>query len=58
MSVQWQKSTFSGVAGENCIEISRAEPLLLLRESDDPTAVLWASPEGLSALIRRIKAEA
>jgi hypothetical protein len=57
MPVQWQKSTFSGVAGENCLEVTRAEPGLLLRESDDPTAVLWASPEGLSALIRRIKAE-
>ncbi|MFD5254932.1 DUF397 domain-containing protein [Streptomyces bobili] len=58
MPSPWQKSSFSGIDAEDCLEVTRAEPRLLLRESDDPTAVLWASPEGLSALIRRIKAEA
>ena len=56
MSVQWQKSTFSGVEGENCIEVARAEPHVFLRESDTPTAVLAVSPSGLLALIRQVKA--
>lgn len=58
MSVQWQKSTFSGVEGENCIEVARAEHcLLLLRESDLAEAVLTAEPIGMLALICHLKAE-
>ncbi|MFI5798340.1 DUF397 domain-containing protein [Streptomyces sp. NPDC051677] len=56
MSVQWQKSTFSGVEGENCIEVTRAEPYVFLRESDNPAAVLTLSPSGLLALICEVRA--
>ncbi|MFF3503615.1 DUF397 domain-containing protein [Streptomyces sp. NPDC003247] len=58
MSVQWQKSSFSGVEGGNCIEVAPAEPRLLLRESEAPEAVLELAPAGLLGLIRRLKAVA
>ncbi|MER5225763.1 DUF397 domain-containing protein [Streptomyces flaveus] len=57
MPVNWQKSSFSGAGGENCIEIARTAPHLLLRESDTPTDVLAMPPLGLACLIRHIKAE-
>lgn len=57
MSVQWQKSSFSGVEGGNCVEVAHAEAHLLLRESDAPTDVLAMPPLGLACLIRHIKAE-
>lgn len=58
MSLQWQKSSFSGAGGENCIEVTRGEePHLLLRESDTLTVVLALPPSGLLALIRQVKAE-
>ncbi|MHA5048792.1 DUF397 domain-containing protein [Streptomyces sp. SD15] len=57
MSTQWQKSSFSGVDAENCVELARREPHLLLRESDEPGDVLALAPGGLLALIRHFKAE-
>ncbi|WP_461068265.1 DUF397 domain-containing protein [Streptomyces pseudoechinosporeus] len=57
MSVQWQKSSFSGVEGGNCVEVARTEAHLLLRESDTPADVLAMPPLGLAGLIRHIKAE-
>ncbi|MFC4471840.1 DUF397 domain-containing protein [Streptomyces xiangluensis] len=55
--MNWQKSSFSGAGGENCIEIAHIDPHLLLRESDAPTDVLAMPPLGLACLIRHIKAE-
>ncbi|MEU9286965.1 DUF397 domain-containing protein [Streptomyces sp. NPDC048275] len=55
MSVQWQKSSFSGAGGENCVELARAEPHLFLRESDVPGEVLALTAGGLLALIRHFK---
>ncbi|MGW2231088.1 DUF397 domain-containing protein [Streptomyces formicae] len=52
MSVQWQKSTFSGAGGENCVEVTRTKSHLLLRESDDPDTVITTTPASLSALAR------
>ncbi|MGW7048745.1 DUF397 domain-containing protein [Streptomyces avermitilis] len=53
--MQWQKSSFSGVEGGNCIELARSEPHLLLRESDAPGDVIALAPGGLLALIRQCK---
>lgn len=55
MSVQWQKSSFSGVEGGNCVEVSRTGAHVHLRESDTPTDVLAMPPRGLLALIRSLK---
>ncbi|MFF1376466.1 DUF397 domain-containing protein [Streptomyces sp. NPDC058308] len=56
MSPQWQKSSFSGIDAEDCVEAAHAEGHLLLRESDTPHATLTVTPEGLAALIRTCKA--
>jgi hypothetical protein len=56
-STQWQKSSFSGVEAENCIELARTEPHLLLRESDTPGDVLTLAPQSLLDLIRHLKAK-
>ncbi|WP_322620235.1 DUF397 domain-containing protein [Streptomyces acidicola] len=55
--MQWQKSSFSGVEGGNCVEVALAQPRLLLREGDSPGKVLAMAPRGLLALIRHIKSE-
>lgn len=55
MPVNWQKSSFSGAGGENCIEVAHTDPHVLLRESDAPAAVLAMPPRGLLALIRSLK---
>lgn len=55
MPVNWQKSSFSGAGGENCVEVARTEAHLLLRESDTPANVLALPPRGLLALIRSLK---
>ncbi|MET7884341.1 DUF397 domain-containing protein [Streptomyces avermitilis] len=57
MPTQWQKSSFSGIDAENCIELARSEPHLLLRESDAPGDVIALAPGGLLALIRHCKSE-
>ena len=55
MSMQWQKSSFSGVEGGNCLELAHTTPHLLLRESETPNDVLTLTPGGLLALIRSLK---
>lgn len=54
-SLQWQKSSFSGAGGENCVEVARTEPAILLRESDDPRTAITATSAQLAALIGAIK---
>ncbi|MGW5866154.1 DUF397 domain-containing protein [Streptomyces sp. NPDC055239] len=54
--IPWQKSSFSGPGdGNECVELAAPSGSLLLRESDDPTRVLTATPEGLAALIRHVR---
>ncbi|MEU3614234.1 DUF397 domain-containing protein [Streptomyces sp. NPDC006872] len=55
MSLQWQKSSFSGVEAENCVELAHADPRLLLRESEAPTTMLTVSPLSLLALMRQVR---
>lgn len=52
MSVQWQKSSFSGAGGEECVELGREEGRILLRESDAPDTVIATTPARLNALVR------
>ncbi|WP_416976323.1 DUF397 domain-containing protein [Streptomyces sp. T028] len=56
MTVQWQKSTFSGVEGENCIELADVQGDILLREGEAPGDVLAVAPVGMLALIRYVRA--
>lgn len=51
----WQKSSFSGdQEGPNCLELAGSQGILLLRESDEPDAVITATGAGLAALIRHL----
>ncbi|MEU1120760.1 MULTISPECIES: DUF397 domain-containing protein [unclassified Streptomyces] len=52
MRTQWQKSSYSGVEAEDCVELAPHEPHAALRESDDPDAVIATTRPALSALIR------
>ncbi|MFC4505925.1 MULTISPECIES: DUF397 domain-containing protein [Streptomyces] len=52
---RWQKSSFSGVDGEDCVEVAHAAPHVLLRESDSPATVLMVPPVSLLALIRQVR---
>ncbi|MFG2785828.1 DUF397 domain-containing protein [Streptomyces prunicolor] len=50
--VEWQKSSFSGIDAENCLELAHHEGRILLRESETPGDVLALPPERLWALMR------
>jgi len=53
---QWQKSTYSGGEGTNCLYVA-ATPTgrIRLRESDDPDVIVTATPTGFRSLIAAIK---
>ncbi|MFJ9245357.1 DUF397 domain-containing protein [Streptomyces sp. NPDC101776] len=53
--MQWQKSSFSGIEGGNCLELAHHEGRILLRESDTPNMVVTAAPARLHALLLTIK---
>ncbi|MFF0745212.1 DUF397 domain-containing protein [Streptomyces sp. NPDC004111] len=54
-TLHWQKSSFSGGAEGNCLNIATApDGTLRLRESDDPSTVLTATPRQLAALLRHL----
>jgi hypothetical protein len=52
---QWQKSSFSGAGGENCVQLAHHEGEILIRESDAPGDVLALADEGLLGLIRHCR---
>ncbi|MCX5237523.1 DUF397 domain-containing protein [Streptomyces prunicolor] len=56
--ITWQKSSFSGSAETNCIEIGATPHTLALRESDSPTVVLNTDRPQLTALLRHIRTSA
>ncbi|MEO3972577.1 DUF397 domain-containing protein [Streptomyces sp. CAU 1734] len=55
-STQWQKSSFSGGGGENCVEIAREGNGVLIRESDAPGTVIATDRAKLAAFIQGVKA--
>ncbi|NUS86725.1 MAG: DUF397 domain-containing protein [Streptomyces sp.] len=52
----WKKSSFSEGEGANCIELARHDGHILIRESDDPGAVLTAAPDRLGPFLAAVKA--
>ncbi|MGN5379602.1 DUF397 domain-containing protein [Streptomyces sp. MUSC 14] len=54
--IAWQKSSFSGGGGEQCLEAAESDGRILLRESDDPDVVVTTSREKLAAFILGVKA--
>jgi hypothetical protein len=54
----WQKSTFSGGASGNCVEVAAdSAGTIHLRESDAPATVATTTPPALRALLATIKAD-
>lgn len=53
--VNWRKSTFSGHADNNCVELTCTDGKVLVRESEDPAAVLTTTPASLGTFIRAAK---
>lgn len=54
----WQKSSHSGSADNNCVELAASDTTLALRESDAPTVVLHTDRPQLTALLRHIRTTA
>lgn len=54
--IDWQKSSFSGGGGENCVEVAWRDGSIVMRESDTPGVVLATSREKLAAFILGVKA--
>ncbi|MFJ2260631.1 DUF397 domain-containing protein [Streptomyces sp. NPDC087844] len=52
---KWQRSSFSGGGGNNCIEVATTTNQVALRESDSPADVLILSRGALRSLIRRVQ---
>ncbi|MBB0245700.1 DUF397 domain-containing protein [Streptomyces alkaliphilus] len=53
----WQKSSFSGGNGADCLEVASDGSRVRLRESEEPTIVLDSSRPRLAALLDMIKEE-
>ncbi|MFG2673021.1 DUF397 domain-containing protein [Streptomyces sp. SID11233] len=54
--IEWQKSSFSGGGGEQCLEVAQHADQIMMRESDDPWAVTTISRARFAAFIRGVKA--
>ncbi|MEK8144498.1 DUF397 domain-containing protein [Streptomyces sp. M10(2022)] len=54
--IEWQKSSFSGGGGEQCVEIAEHAGEILMRESDEPGVVTTTSRSKFSAFIQGVKA--
>lgn len=55
-SIQWQKSSFSGGGGENCVEVAQHDGNIVMRESDAPGEIITTSRDKLAAFIKGVKA--
>ncbi|MCX5200266.1 DUF397 domain-containing protein [Streptomyces sp. NBC_00237] len=56
-TLHWQKSSFSGGAEGNCVNVATSpDGTLRLRESDDPATVLSATAGQLAALLKHLSA--
>ncbi|MFE7116245.1 DUF397 domain-containing protein [Streptomyces sp. NPDC057654] len=56
MELKWQKSSFSGAGGENCVEIAERGDSIMIRESDTPNAQTSTSRSKFAALIKGVRA--
>lgn len=53
---EWQRSSFCGGGGNNCIEVAAMEHNgIVVRESDRPAQILTTSQVALCALVRGVK---
>ncbi|MER7043810.1 DUF397 domain-containing protein [Streptomyces jumonjinensis] len=54
--IQWQKSSFPGGDGPECVEIAQHDGSILVRESDDPGTVVTTDRAKLAAFLQGVKA--
>lgn len=55
---EWQRSSFCGGGGNNCVEVAATDNGVAIRESDIPDEVLATGSNTLFSLIRSVKAGA
>ncbi|MEU5430449.1 DUF397 domain-containing protein [Streptomyces olivoreticuli] len=53
--INWQKSSFSGKEGEQCVEIAARADMIWMRESDTPGATARANRVGFAAFLAGVK---
>lgn len=53
--INWQKSSFSGGGGENCVEVALYGGNIMMRESDEPDSMIATSCTNMAALIKGVK---
>ncbi|WP_344115006.1 DUF397 domain-containing protein [Streptomyces blastmyceticus] len=53
--IKWQKSSFSGAGGEQCVEIAAQVDVILIRESDEPGVTARASHAPFAAFLAGVK---
>lgn len=52
---RWQKSSFCGGGGNNCIELAAVQNRIAIRESQEPEEVALAATAALRGLIHAVK---
>ena len=58
LQLQWQKSSFSGGGGEQCVEVAAHAGAIHIRESDAPALVISSDRRRFAALLAKVKAGA
>ncbi|KOG88591.1 DUF397 domain-containing protein [Streptomyces varsoviensis] len=56
MELKWQKSSYSGAGGENCVEIAERGDTIMIRESDAPNVRTSTSRSNFAVLIKGVQA--
>ena len=51
----WQKSSFSGEGGNNCIQLAVAGPRVVIRESTEPGVIVTTTPARLRSFLDQVK---
>ncbi|MFD7816182.1 DUF397 domain-containing protein [Streptomyces sp. NPDC059785] len=51
----WQRSSFCGGGGNNCVELTTFGGSVALREGDSPTEVIEVNRKALLSLIRAVR---
>ncbi|MDX3229557.1 DUF397 domain-containing protein [Streptomyces sp. ME19-01-6] len=51
----WQRSSFCGGGGNNCIEVAADGSTIAIRESTDPDAILTTNRTALRAFVLEVK---
>ncbi len=53
---EWQRSSFCGGGGNNCVEVAATTHRVALRESDSPAEVITTERSALRALVLGLRA--